>query len=60
MVFGPMHNAWIQCPTCKGKKTDPKKRTRLCPQCSGQGRVPWCDRCRKPYDSCPCDEGILM
>lgn len=33
------------CPNCKGKGTDPKKRTRQCPVCFSSGRKLVCLTC---------------
>lgn len=37
---------WIKCSTCQGKGTDPKKRTRSCPETfCRNGQVPDSDPC---------------
>ena len=41
-------NSYMTCPVCRGKRVDPKKRTRKCPKCKGNGLdEEHCDKCGK-------------
>jgi DnaJ-class molecular chaperone len=37
--------SYMPCTNCRGKKVDPKKRTRKCPTCKGSGSSNRCDKC---------------
>jgi hypothetical protein len=56
MTFMPIDdrppNSYAICPTCHGKKVDPKKRKRKCPTCKGTGMDHTrCDKCyRRVHD----------
>ena len=41
----------MPCTNCRGKKVDPKKRTRKCPTCGGSGMSDRCDKCNRPVRS---------
>lgn len=40
--------SYMPCTNCRGKKVDPKKRTRKCPTCRGSGLSNRCGKCNKP------------
>ena len=55
--------SYMPCTNCKGKKVDPKKRTRKCPVCNGSGMGrDRCGKCnRRVYrasDMVPKEEGV--
>lgn len=43
------------CLFCKGKKTDPKNRKRICKRCFGSGTCDYCINCNVPLP-CPGSE----
>lgn len=52
IVLGPM------CPECLGKKVDRKNRKRVCPKCSGNGKVLMCSNCGETMPCSGRKEGV--
>ena len=49
IMMGRLDLKQIDCVICHGTGTDLKKRSRMCPNCSGTGKTTICESCGKLY-----------